>query len=628
MVRRLTVLLLIVIVLSTVTILGERHQVERQNKQVALFMDGTDLYYRSREKSLDLTLYLRQLKEAGLYGIASHVVPLRDKALLGDVVIKAAGADAALYAEALGLRRPLPTQSLVHVKVPALQEPITRLIEELSPGLEVTIFGPVVYTEIPFERLRRASLGFSPTLLAAIDEVGLAFLPVFSPYTGSSVREMAAYLTSRDVAGVMFTGNRLAEDLSGVDKLKEVISERNLRLYWLQRHDTLRGYVPLVGVEGILTDESRIIRGFRPSRIETNNPLVTPYSMTDRWLGSVKEYNVRAIYMRPFYREPDIAYNVEYVRLLAASLQKAGFTLGSAEAFTRFYPSPWQFYLVGLGIALIGVALVRKFKFPPILGALGMAGVALGQVLLLTPWSVEVRLAVALVGAILASFAGLALWKDEKLWWKSFLLINGTSLGLGLLVASYLSDYYFIAEFRYFRGVKLQYAAPLVILAALLFLPRLRQLFGEVKDEIRRVGLLGSALLLMLLAGALAVLIWRSGHVHSISQFELELRFWLEEVLIARPRFKEILIQPVLLVILYFRSRLSRLVFEGGLVVAAIAQVSIVNTFMHLRTPLAHSLLRVFHGLWIGAILGVLAIVVLRQLIACYVVLAGRAVKR
>jgi len=628
MVRRLTVLLLFIVAVSAVAILGQRHSVERQNRQVALLMDGTDLYYRAREKSLDLPLYLRQLKEAGLYGIASHVVPLRDKALLGDVVIKAAGADAALYAAALGLRRPSPTQSLLHIKVEALREPITELIIELSPGLDVTIFGAVVYTELPFERLRRASLGFSPTIVSAVDAAGLAFLPVFSPYTGSSVRHIAEYLTTRDFAGVMFTGNRLAEDLSGVEELKEVISARNLRIYWLQRHDTLRGYVPLVGVEGILTEESRIIRGFRPSRLETNNPLVTPYSMTDRWLGSVKEYNVRAIYMRPFYREPDIAYNVEYVRLLAASLRKAGFTLGSPESFVRFYPSPWQFYLVGMGIALLGVALVRKFKLPAILATLGVGGVAVAQLLLFTPWSVELRLAIALVGAILASFAGLALWKDEQSWWRSFLFINATSLGLGLLVASYLSDYYFIAEFRYFRGVKLQYAAPLVILALLLFVPRLRQLWGEVKEEVRRVGLLGAALLLLLLAAAVAVFIWRSGHVHSISQFELQLRFWLEEELIARPRFKEIFIHPVLLVMLYFRRQLSRLVFEGGLVVAAIAQVSIVNTFMHLRTPLAHSLLRVFHGLWIGAILGLLAIVVLRQMMAYYLAHTGRAQKR
>ncbi|MBT9136720.1 MAG: hypothetical protein DDT34_01802 [Firmicutes bacterium] len=624
MVRRLYVLVLVLVVLASSSILWERYLVERQNRQVALLMDGTDLYYRARQESLDLPLYLRRLKEAGLYGIASHVMPLRDMAILGDVVIRGAGADAREYAAGLGLRSPLPTQSLLHIKDEQLQGPIIKLIEELSLGQEVTVFGSVVYTEMPVERLRRASLGFPPTLIAAIDEVGLAFLPVFSPYTGSSVRAMAEFLTTRDFAGVMFTGNRLADDLSGVEELKRVITERNLRIYWLQRHDTLRGYVPLVGVEGILTDESRIIRGFRPSRLETNNPLVTPYSMTDRWLGSVKEYNVRAIYMRPFYRAPDIEYNEEYVRLLAASVRKAGFTLGSAESFRRFYPRPWQFFFVAAGIALLGLAVVRKFKLPPLLGYLGVGAVVFSQIFLLTPWSVYLRLSVALGGAIIASMAALALWKDEKNPWRGFFLINVTTLGLALLVASYLSDYYFIAEFEYFRGVKLQYTAPLVILAGLLFVPRFKKLFGEIREEVRRIGVLGAALLVLLFASAVVIYVWRAGHVHSISQFELNLRFWMEEVLIARPRFKEILIHPVLLVIMYFRRNLSRLMFEGGLVVVAIAQVSIVNTFMHLRTPLAHSLLRTFHGLWIGAILGLAAIVVLRQMIALYVGMTGR----
>jgi len=621
---RLFLLLLVVVVLAASSILWERHLVERQNRQVALLMDGTDLYYRARQESLDLRYYLERLKEAGLYAVASHVVPLRDHAILGDVIIRGAGADAREYARELGLRQPLPTQSLLHIKDERLQDDLVTLVEELSAGYEVTVFGSVVYTELPVERLRRASLGFPPALIAAIDEVGLAFLPVFSPYTGSSVRDMAEFLRTREFAGVMFTGNRLAERLDGVEELKRAIAERDLRIYWLQRVDTLRGYVPLVGVEGILTEESRIIRGFRVSRAETNNPLVTPYNMTDRWLGSIKEYNVRAIYMRPFYREPDIEFNADYVRLLAQSVQRAGYTLGSAESFARFYPHPWQFFFVAVGIALLGFALVEKFRLPIALGYLGVAAVVIAQVALFTEWSVYLRLAVALGGSIMASFASLAFWQDEKrpLW--GFLLINATTLGLALLVASYLSDYYFIAEFEYFRGVKLQYAAPLVILAALLFLPRWRSLFGEVREEIRRIGWLGAAIFVVLFAAAFAIYIWRSGHVHAISQFELDLRFWLEEVLRARPRFKEILIHPVLLVILYYRRYLSRLVFEGGLVVVAIGQVSIVNTFMHLRTPLAHSLLRTFHGLWIGTILGLLAVLVLRQLITLYLGFVGR----
>lgn len=43
-----------------------------------------------------------------------------------------------------------------------------------------------------------------------------------------------------------------------------------------------------------------------------------------------------------------------------------------------------------------------------------------------------------------------------------------------------------------------------------------------------------------------------------------------------------------------------------------IGQLSLINTFCHAHTPLSVSLLRVYHGLWIGALLGGGAIHLLR----------------
>jgi hypothetical protein len=84
-------------------------------------------------------------------------------------------------------------------------------------------------------------------------------------------------------------------------------------------------------------------------------------------------------------------------------------------------------------------------------------------------------------------------------------------------------------------------------------------------------------------------------------------------------------------VVLYYRQRLPRLIMEGGLVASVIAQVSIVNSFMHLRTPLAISLLRVFHGLWLGTLLGLMAlggVALLWKGYEAYVAGAWRAGKR
>jgi len=47
------------------------------------------------------------------------------------------------------------------------------------------------------------------------------------------------------------------------------------------------------------------------------------------------------------------------------------------------------------------------------------------------------------------------------------------------------------------------------------------------------------------------------------------------------------------------------------LLLGVIGQISLVNTYAHLHTPLLISLVRSFHGLWLGLFLGVAAILAL-----------------
>jgi len=44
------------------------------------------------------------------------------------------------------------------------------------------------------------------------------------------------------------------------------------------------------------------------------------------------------------------------------------------------------------------------------------------------------------------------------------------------------------------------------------------------------------------------------------------------------------------------------------LLVGAIGQVGMLNSFCHLHSPLKLTLLRTFHGLWIGGLLGMLLV--------------------
>ena len=110
----------------------------------------------------------------------------------------------------------------------------------------------------------------------------------------------------------------------------------------------------------------------------------------------------------------------------------------------------------------------------------------------------------------------------------------------------------------------------------------------------------------------LAIVLLRSGNQPpvKVSGSEMQARNTLERVFVVRPRTKELLTHPVLvltaMLLLMGRRRGVWLGFVGGV----IGQASALNTFCHLHTPLTFSLIRDFNGLWLGAVLGVLLCVV------------------
>ena len=110
--------------------------------------------------------------------------------------------------------------------------------------------------------------------------------------------------------------------------------------------------------------------------------------------------------------------------------------------------------------------------------------------------------------------------------------------------------------------------------------------------------------------GALLIMVMylylvRTGNENTaVSQWELTFRNILDKVLYVRPRTKEFLLGYPFLLLIY--SYGYRDIFLPLLVFAAIGQVSLVNTFAHIHTPLAISLLRTFNGLWVGIVLGLL----------------------
>ena len=99
-----------------------------------------------------------------------------------------------------------------------------------------------------------------------------------------------------------------------------------------------------------------------------------------------------------------------------------------------------------------------------------------------------------------------------------------------------------------------------------------------------------------------------------IPSFEKKLRILLELYLIARPRFKEFLIgHPFFILAACFGldSEWGFFFFIFG----CIGQGDILDSFAHLHTPLYYTLLRTFHGIWIGAVLGGILLFITRKIL-------------
>ncbi|MFB0527855.1 MAG: DUF5693 family protein, partial [bacterium] len=115
-------------------------------------------------------------------------------------------------------------------------------------------------------------------------------------------------------------------------------------------------------------------------------------------------------------------------------------------------------------------------------------------------------------------------------------------------------------------------------------------------------------------------------------EIENRAREILEKLLIVRPRIKEFLIGHPLMILgiyLYLKGgsrnlkvaqfakeenlRLRAKSWQLFVILGIIGQVSIINSFCHAHTPLVISLARTINGIWLGIIIGVLLVNIVRR---------------
>ncbi|OQA15630.1 MAG: hypothetical protein BWY64_02814 [bacterium ADurb.Bin363] len=193
----------------------------------------------------------------------------------------------------------------------------------------------------------------------------------------------------------------------------------------------------------------------------------------------------------------------------------------------------------------------------------------------------------------------------------SFITVLGS-----LVTAGILSSTKFFLTVDRFKGIKFIMTLPILLVIILYFYSltegnKSSGFFKKCKTFLLHPVRLWEVIIVFIIATGGIFYLIRTGNtsVVPVSDFERNLRAFLDNFLIVRPRFKDFLLgQPALFLTVYLWRRGNLRYLWLFLAFATLGQANIVDTFAHLHTPLLVSLLRVFHGLWIGCIVGFVAV--------------------
>ena len=400
-----------------------------------------------------------------------------------------------------------------------------------------------------------------------------------------------------------------------------------------------------------------------------------PEEITNSLFRAIAERNCKVVYFKMILEpDNDVSVDAEeeewtyitdpadYEKLLIdldTRLAALGYAHETVPAMELDSSSVLVRVLEGIGVAALLVLLADLFLYLDdkwrygllAVGAIGMAGLAFvmsgGYKLILSMLGGIVMPSLAGVGLcrVLAekrrSEPQIALGRLVGYAVTMGLLAVLVSFGSSVLATSALSELSYLTEIDLYRGVKLMQLIPigffglgyllvyayeetgakravLVNIGARGEKGRVQKLWRYLLEVLNRPMKLSWFVAVVVIAvacvcglGVGVYYILRTGNSMNVSSAELQFRNLLENLLIARPRTKEMLIGwPCLLLFIWsLRRHLNFLPLVFGLGMS-IGLVSIVNTFLHIRTPFLLSLLRTGWGILFGFILGVIALIV------------------
>ncbi len=638
----------------------QRHALEGANLRVEMVMDYEDMVELAEIEGIPAPVLMQQFKDAGITSLAVYETTLEKLNKSGKVTA-------------------MPGAHFLHqYRTGTLSDPYWRSMVEAGQveAEDVYVIGqdPAVFAEVRSDLTRRLSpervrmLPGRDNVLAAkanyekavkwnlglsvpeMKEVaGHGFMVVARPTNYVKVRaeDIEAVfdrLSAVDqVSTVMFVGEEALGYPGQLKLTMEKMRERDLTLGMIE-HPLQLQFVKQEGLTALAA-----LNGYKAARVyvipKEEQPKLKLNEAVHRWAVTDLERNIRINMLRKFDKpEPGktlLETNLDYVSGVRDQMTARGLLIGRAGTFPPFFPNPWLMTVVIAGAVAAGVLFLTQLRpFAPRYQAiLWLVLTMLLAVPVLKGGGLLVRQATALASAVL--FPVLAMtWQLDR--WRTLAPSQGASVlrilrdgvcGLtitlflsmvgGFYLGAALGDVRFFLEMEIFRGVKLTFVMPLILIS-LVYLTRYEVFKTSGAHDVRGawqqvVKLLDYPIYVKTMVGAaiVALIAWvfvgRSGHTAGVPvpDFELRLRAFLEDAMYARPREKEFLIghPAFFLAAMAVWRQWPKLLHFALVILATIGQGSVVETFAHMRTPVFMSFVRGLDGLVLGILMGILAVV-------------------
>lgn len=511
------------------------------------------------------------------------------------------------------------------------------------------------------------SLGLLPEKVAAVQDLGMQVVPRTLCYDGFNGNQFAkSVVAGYNKYGIVpeyliAGGDSVMGHDDGIQFAEKYIQDHHIKIGLIETTTQFENILQY-GVEDIAKDNDyNAVRIFSVWDYIQNRYQYYGYKgaeeIENTLFRAVTERNVRVIYYKPIKENKDLTTYVtdvkEYKTMfqnLENRLEKQGFTYGSATTMKNYQVGYLLKLLMAFGCVAGVLLLLRAFtpirkREVRILGVLGMLGAAgadyimpnsFGELLSFSSAVIFACLAITLFTRLSKEFSN-HLTPNTSL--GKIIVLSGLTLIACVLVAlmgammtaAPISSTRYMLEIDAFRGVKLAQLLPIAYFGVIYLAyygyntsMKTRSIL-EIHD-IREL-LNTSIKIWMILLGAVIggvgyYYIARTGHESGVevSTTEMLFRNFLEDTLIARPRNKEFLCAfPAIMLMVTTsirRYKLWPMIF--GLA-GVIGLTSVINTFMHIRTPLYLGFARTGYSLLFGLIVGVIGILVFEGIHMVYV---------